>query len=157
MKLKRGVLFLSVLMAIFFLSTLVFSQSSGDALSYTEDQTYFNHPKGLSEKTQSRQRQPWRQATWEERICHFIDAVRNGDRKAFLYVEYNLLAGFQIAKGYPTNDTKKVGVIWKLNNDAKKKNTTPMKILTKEDPAIRKNVVYATLSGLFNKDPRLDW
>jgi len=140
-----------------------------DELSYTEDQTWFHQKRGWSEVTQSQQRQPWRQATWEERVHHFITALRKGDRKAFLFVEYPLLDGYFSSQGYPIEPsianervgdrgngrTASLGVIWKIYFEARKNNTTAMKWLTNGDPKVRESVIRATLSGLFNKDPRV--
>jgi len=172
MNLKKR-LFSLMFMTFFLTGVVGFAQSSKntmlDELSYTEDQTWFNQQRGWSEVTQSRQRQPWRQATWEERVHHFITALRKGDRKAFLFVEYPLLDGYYTSQGYPIEPsiaaervgergngrTASLGVIWKIFFEAKRNNTTAMKWLTNGDPKVHENVVRATLSGLFNKDPRV--
>jgi hypothetical protein len=154
----------------FFLSGLSFGRDTmEDELSYTQDQTWFNQKKGWSEVSQSRQRQPWRQATWEERVSQFISAVRKGDRKAFLFVEYPLLDGYKSAQGYPIEPSiekervgdrgngrrASLGVIWKMYFEAKRNNTSVSNWLTQGDAKVRANVVKATLAGLFNKDPRV--
>jgi hypothetical protein len=178
MNLKKR-LFSLMFMTFFLAGVAGFAQSNKatmlDELSYTEDQTWFNQKKGWSEVTQSQQRQPWRQATWEERVHHFITALRKGDRKAFLFVEYPLLDGYFSSQGYPiepsiagervgggegggergNGKTASLGVIWKIYFEAKRSNTTAMKWLDNGDPKVHANVVRATLSGLFNKDPRV--
>lgn len=177
MNLKR-LLFSLMFMAIFFLSGLGFTQDeearhnqslgAKEDLSYTQDQTWFKQKQGKSEVSQSGQIQPWRQATWEERVNYFIESLKKGDRKVFLYVEYGLLGGYgnpakssgnQIgtAKGYPTNVGSHIslGVIHKLAEEARVKQTKVEKVLTGDDAKVRANVINATLSGLFNKDPRV--
>jgi hypothetical protein len=172
MKLK-SLLFSLTLLTIFLLTSLVFSQDAKregaswkEMLSYTEDQTWYakkDWKNGLSEVTQSRQAQPWRMATWEEKVNYFISRLQKGDRKAFLYVEYALLDGYgnpyshRSVRSYPTMPGKLVsqGVIHKLHAMAKAQNTKIEKVLTKGDPKVRVNVVRAVLSGLFNKDPRV--
>ncbi|MDH4127565.1 MAG: hypothetical protein OEV44_02340 [Spirochaetota bacterium] len=159
MKLKR-LLFSLVFMTIFLLSGLGYSQGGQQGshdLSYTQDQTWFRQKRGKSEVSQSGDLQPWRQASWDERINLFIESLRKGDNKAFLYVEYGLLGGYDHSKGYPTSVGKHVseGVIQKLKKEAKEKNTKIENVLTGGDPNVRKNVITGTLSGLFNKDPRV--
>ncbi len=160
MNMKKRMIFLfTTLIALFFVTILVFSQieGSGTVVSPTEDQTYFKKSRTTTGKGQAGRRGPWRQASWERRIQHFIQALRKGDRKAFLYVEYSLLAGYDsnLVMGYPSKNRKRSGVILSLQKEAVNKKTSIIKIITKNDPKIRKKVIHATLSGLFNKDPRV--
>jgi len=166
---KKGVILFSVIMSLFFLTALGFSQrtqsaTAGDALSHTEDQTWFHKSRGTGEMEQSGQKAPWRMASWEERVNHFIEALQGGNRHAFLYVEYNLLDGYARSVGYPKRadldemaekaGRQSLGVIWKLYNDAVAKNTSIVNILT-ENGKYRKEVIQGVLAGLFNKDPRV--
>ncbi len=135
-----------------------------EELSFSEDQTWYTNSdwkNGFVEVIQCSG--PGTGANWQERIDYFISRLRKGDRKAFLYVHYDLLDGhkksYALNKAY-SNPTRKVeaqenGVLWELYNLAKKRNTSIVKVLTKGDASICKKVVRAVLNGLFNKDPRV--
>lgn len=137
-----------------------------EELSYTQDQTWYSKQgwnNGLSEVTQSRQVQPWRQATWTERVDYFIAQLRDGDRDAFMYVEYALLDGYAnpythlSVQGYPTDvgSERSQGFLWKIHRNAERLEGSVEMALTGGDEEVRENVIQAVLSGLFNKDPRV--
>ena len=185
---KIKLIFITLLFGTLFLSSFGCSdkstqEDSTNDLSYTEDQTWFRQKRGQSiDIKQESPRHSWRPSTWEERISWFIKFVRSGDRKVFLYVEYDLIDGYKINLAKKDNEKKndrldyknktndyntelrsksrtnenwRDGVIWTIYKKAQKANTTIAKWLTKDDPVIRKNVIRSVISGLFNKDPRV--
>lgn len=141
-------------------------ESYKEELSYGQKDHFFLKKKlssGLSEVTQSRQEQPWRQSTWTERVNYFISQLRKGDTDVFLYVDYALLDGYgnpythKSVSGYPTevNSHHSKGVLWVLLDEAVRRNVMVKEVLTQGSAKIRKNIIKATLKGLLNKDPRV--
>ena len=168
-------LLFTCLASIFFASKNIFPQEEDPSretesfkseLSFTQDETWFakrDWANGLSETTQSRQIQPWKQETWSERVKYFVSQLRQGDKKIFLYAEYGLLDGYgnpythKSVRSYPTHKNSRMskGVIWYIYEQARKQRITVEKFLTQNDPQMRKKVLTSILSGLFNKDPRV--
>lgn len=141
-------------------------ESYKEELSYGQKDHFFvkkNISKGLSEVVQTRQRQPWRQPTWSQRVNYFISQLKKGDKSIFLYTTYALLDGYgnpythTSVQGYPTHEGShsSYGVMWTLEREATRKNITVREVLTQGSEKIRKNVIQATLKGLLNKDPRV--
>lgn len=77
-----------------------------------------------------------------EQISDFIKAVRNGDRRAFRIIDYELLEK----------------VIYKINDDRRDETFLANLVGVEnpyEDTPQRRRIVSATLAGLFNADPRV--
>lgn len=130
---KKMIKLISVLMVLLIASTVAFAQG-------------FVEPRDIT--------------TREEKVDNFVNAVKRGDTVAFRLVTYDILAGKDIGgDSRACGGTKTANVIDTIRCAALENDVSFMEYFTdgdtSDDSETRKNLITATLQGLYNLDPRI--